>query len=90
MPGQPGEEGKDHDIEPGGNAHRPVHHILGTQFEDGVVEPFHKIGGLYKRHNDGDGDDGEDKLQQIEDKEGVEAERCQFKGIIGLGVGYSF
>ena len=26
----------------------------------------------------------------IENKQGVEAERCQFKGIIGLGVGYSF
>ena len=26
----------------------------------------------------------------IANKEGVEAERCQFKGIIGLGVGYSF
>ena len=26
----------------------------------------------------------------IANKEGIEAERCQFKGIIGLGVGYSF
>ena len=26
----------------------------------------------------------------IADKDGVEAERCQFKGVIGLGVGYSF
>ena len=26
----------------------------------------------------------------IANKEGVEAERCQFKGIIGLGIGYSF
>ena len=26
----------------------------------------------------------------IANKDGVEAERCQFKGIIGLGVGYSF
>lgn len=26
----------------------------------------------------------------IADKDGVDAERCQFKGVIGLGVGYSF
>jgi len=26
----------------------------------------------------------------IADEDGVEAERCQFKGVIGLGVGYSF
>jgi hypothetical protein len=27
---------------------------------------------------------------KIADKEGVSAERVQFKGILGLGVGYSF